>query len=248
MLRACRPRSLKPPSSRSPREASLKRLPSNSLSWPMTHSSMRSDSSSTSSPRSLSRSMAGLAARRRHALGDHVIDALLPGAACARRTRRGSPSGSSSAWWVLAKRSRRQDRSLIGLILHQALLEHRAEFLPEGARTFPAPPWPDAPADPARAWQDRCGSPRPRGSCCSSSRETFSGRSLESTTPLTNRRYSGRNCSASSMMNTRRTYSFSPRAASRCHRSKGARAGHVQQARVLALALDAVVAPGQAGR
>src|SRR5256885_1999931 len=41
------------------------------------------------------------------------------------------------------------------------------------------------------------------GSCCRSSREMFSGRSLQSTTPLTNRRYSGRNCSASSMMNTR---------------------------------------------
>ncbi len=63
------------------------------------------------------------------------------------------------------------------------------------------------------------------GSCCRISRETFSGRSLESTTPFTNRRYGGRNCSASSMMNTRRTYSFSPRVASRWNRSKGALAG-----------------------
>ena len=47
----------------------------------------------------------------------------------------------------------------------------------------------------------------------------------ESSTPLTKRRYSGRNCSASSMMNTRRTYSFRPRAPSRCHRSNGAAAG-----------------------
>ena len=61
--------------------------------------------------------------------------------------------------------------------------------------------------------------------CCSSSLETFSGRSDESTTPLTKRRYSGRNCSASSMMKTRCTYSLRPRGASRFHRSNGAVAG-----------------------
>ena len=42
-------------------------------------------------------------------------------------------------------------------------------------------------------------------SFCSSSRETLSGRSFESSTPRMKRRYIGRNCSASSMMNTRRT-------------------------------------------
>ena len=41
--------------------------------------------------------------------------------------------------------------------------------------------------------------------CCRISRETFNGRSLESTIPRTNRRYGGSSCSASSMMNTRRT-------------------------------------------
>ena len=42
-------------------------------------------------------------------------------------------------------------------------------------------------------------------SACNSSRETLSGRSLESTTPLMKRRYIGRNWSASSRMNTRLT-------------------------------------------
>ncbi|MCY1533443.1 hypothetical protein D9M68_687680 [compost metagenome] len=40
---------------------------------------------------------------------------------------------------------------------------------------------------------------------CSSSRLTLSGRSAESTTPLTQRRYEGISASASSMMKTRRT-------------------------------------------
>ncbi|MNT96427.1 hypothetical protein D3C72_2385090 [compost metagenome] len=43
------------------------------------------------------------------------------------------------------------------------------------------------------------------GPDCRISRETFSDRSLESTTPLMKRRYSGRNCSAWSMMKTRCT-------------------------------------------
>ncbi|MNP49059.1 hypothetical protein D3C76_1581240 [compost metagenome] len=63
------------------------------------------------------------------------------------------------------------------------------------------------------------------GSFCRISRDTFSDRSLESTTPLMKRRYSGRNDSAWSMMNTRCTYSFRPRGASRWYRSNGARAG-----------------------
>ena len=46
--------------------------------------------------------------------------------------------------------------------------------------------------------------------CCRISRETLSGRSLESITPLTKRRYAGINCSASSMMKTRRTYNLMP--------------------------------------
>ena len=41
--------------------------------------------------------------------------------------------------------------------------------------------------------------------CWRISRETLSGRSAESITPRTKRRYAGINCSASSMMNTRRT-------------------------------------------
>ena len=41
--------------------------------------------------------------------------------------------------------------------------------------------------------------------CCRISRETLSGRSFESMTPRTNRRYAGISFSASSMMNTRRT-------------------------------------------
>src|SRR5665213_3444730 len=48
-------------------------------------------------------------------------------------------------------------------------------------------------------------------SCCSNSRDTFNGRSFESMTPLKKRRYNGRNCSASSMMNTRRPYNLRPR-------------------------------------
>ena len=46
-------------------------------------------------------------------------------------------------------------------------------------------------------------------------------------------------------MKTRRTYSFRPRAPSRCHRSNGAARRDVDQAGVVALALDAVVRPGQ---
>ncbi|CPL04691.1 Uncharacterised protein [Bordetella pertussis] len=57
---------------------------------------------------------------------------------------------------------------------------------------------------------------------CRISRDTFSGKSAESITPRTKRRYDGSNCSASSMMNTRFTYSFTPRRASRSHRSNGA--------------------------
>ena len=60
---------------------------------------------------------------------------------------------------------------------------------------------------------------------CSSSRETFSGKSLESTTPLTNRKYTGINACASSMMKTRLTYSFTPAALSRLNMSIGALLG-----------------------
>ena len=60
---------------------------------------------------------------------------------------------------------------------------------------------------------------------CSSSRETFSGRSLESMTPRTNRRYIGMSWPVSSMMNTRRTCSLTPRRDSVTHRSNGARDG-----------------------
>ena len=60
---------------------------------------------------------------------------------------------------------------------------------------------------------------------CSNSRLTFSGRSAESITPLTKRRYTGISASASSMMNTRFTYSLTPPRLSRFHRSKGALAG-----------------------
>ena len=62
--------------------------------------------------------------------------------------------------------------------------------------------------------------------CCSVSREIFSGRSSESTMPLTKARYSGISSSQLSMMNTRRTYSlmlFSFRLPS--NRSNGARLG-----------------------
>lgn len=44
--------------------------------------------------------------------------------------------------------------------------------------------------------------------CCKVSREMFSGRSSESTTPLMKLRYSGISSSQLSMMNTRRTYSL----------------------------------------
>ena len=53
----------------------------------------------------------------------------------------------------------------------------------------------------------------------------FSERSLASTTPLTNRRYSGISASQLSMMNTRLTYSCTPRFASRMNRSAGACCG-----------------------
>src|SRR5450830_841345 len=60
---------------------------------------------------------------------------------------------------------------------------------------------------------------------CRISRETFSGRSAESITPLTKRRYTGISCSASSMMNTRLTYSLIPPRLLRSHMSNGARVG-----------------------
>ena len=60
---------------------------------------------------------------------------------------------------------------------------------------------------------------------CSSSRLTLSGRSALSITPLTNLRYTGISASASSMMNTRLTYSFTPPRLSRFQRSNGALAG-----------------------
>ena len=60
---------------------------------------------------------------------------------------------------------------------------------------------------------------------CSSSRETFSGRSPESMTPRTNRRYAGISWPVSSMMKTRRTCSRTPRRDSGIHRSNGARDG-----------------------
>ena len=59
-------------------------------------------------------------------------------------------------------------------------------------------------------------------SCCRISREMFSDRSFASTTPLTNRRYSGTSSSQSSMMKTRLTYSWTPRLPSRMNRSIGA--------------------------
>ena len=59
-------------------------------------------------------------------------------------------------------------------------------------------------------------------SCCRISREMLSDRSFASTTPLTKRRYSGTSASQSSMMNTRLTYSCTPRLLSRMNRSIGA--------------------------
>ena len=60
---------------------------------------------------------------------------------------------------------------------------------------------------------------------CKISRDTFKGKLLESIIPLTNLKYCGKNASASSMINTRCTYNFKPRALLACHKSKGARAG-----------------------
>ncbi len=60
---------------------------------------------------------------------------------------------------------------------------------------------------------------------CSSSRDTFSGRSLESITPRTNRRYAGISWPLSAMMKTRWTCSFTPCADSGIHRSNGALPG-----------------------
>ncbi|MNL60734.1 hypothetical protein D3C87_1845730 [compost metagenome] len=57
---------------------------------------------------------------------------------------------------------------------------------------------------------------------CRISRDTFSGRSAESITPRTKRRYDGSSWSASSMMKTRFTYSFTPWRPSRSHMSMGA--------------------------
>ena len=77
-------------------------------------------------------------------------------------------------------------------------------------------------------------------SCCRISRDTFSERSCASTTPLTKRRYSGISASQSSMMNTRLTYSCTPRLCSRWNRSNGALRRDEQQCLVFegALGLD----------
>ena len=60
---------------------------------------------------------------------------------------------------------------------------------------------------------------------CSSSRETFSGKSAESITPRTNRRYCGISWPESSSTKTRLMCSLMPRPACGIHRSKGARDG-----------------------
>ena len=60
---------------------------------------------------------------------------------------------------------------------------------------------------------------------CSSSRETFSGRSAESITPRTNRRYCGISWPESSRMKTRLMCSLTPRLTCGMYRSKGAREG-----------------------
>ena len=46
--------------------------------------------------------------------------------------------------------------------------------------------------------------------CCRISRLTFSGRSSESITPRTKRRYTGSSSFSLSVMNTRLMYSFTP--------------------------------------
>src|SRR5690625_5408482 len=65
------------------------------------------------------------------------------------------------------------------------------------------------------------------GSFCRISRDTFKDRSLESTTPLIKRRYRGKNCSASSIIKVRCTYSLTPRERSEEHTSELQSRGHL---------------------
>jgi hypothetical protein len=100
------------------------------------------------------------------------------------------------------------DALLVGRVFADAFLEHLAELGPEGGvlvllRLVFAVGQLFQQASTRLAEPSRMA--RTSRDSCRISRETFSGRSAESITPLTKRRYTGISCSASSMMNTRLT-------------------------------------------
>ena len=175
-----------------------------------THSSTRSYISSTSTPCLRKTSRCGLLLRGGVAVGGDVVDRVLPllHPADVVGERHGLLVGPSLC--VEAKRSSFAMRSWLPLILDDAFLERAAELLPERRVLLGVVARRDRRAVPSTRLTDAARIVSTSRDCCRISRETLSGRSLESMTPRTKRRYAGISCSASSMMKTRRTYSLMP--------------------------------------
>ena len=124
-------------------------------------------------------------------IGGDVVDRLLA------FLHAGHVVGQRDAFVGMRRREAQQlgQALLVGVVLADAFLEHRAELLPELRRTFPSGSRPASSSidstrlvEPSRmAFTSRLS--------CSSSRETLSGRSALSITPLTKRRYTGINAS-----------------------------------------------------
>ena len=148
---------------------------------------------------------AGCSSRRRSVSAVDVVDLVLPFLHARRRSPRATrpaprcPCASRRSAASFAMRSR------LAWSSPEALLEDAPELLPE-RRVLLLLVLREVLEQRQHA-PDRPGADHLDVACdsCRISRETLSGRSFESMTPRTKRRYAGIRCSASSMMNTRRT-------------------------------------------
>ena len=201
------------PRSRSPRATLCNGLPSNSFRNDSIHSSTRSDSSSTSTPFLRNTSRCGLFFAACQRIGGDVVDLRLLGLHA--RDVIGQRHGLLGRR-VVRRREAHEfgDAFAIAEVFADAFLEHLAELGPE-CRVFVllgvfADVGAALPASTARAWSRLRGSPSRRGFPAGfRARRSAAGRPNRRR-PSRSADTCGSSCSASSMMNTRFTYSLRP--------------------------------------